>query len=152
MRAVGFLTAGVLVLGLGLTGCGSDGGSEGAAALTVEGAYMPQPVSRMAAGFLTVTNDGGADDTLKSVTSDIAGEVTVHETVGQSMRQVSGLDVPAHGELVLESGGNHLMFERLTHLPEEGETVSVVLHFAESDPVTVDMPVKPMTYRPDPGN
>ncbi|MFD0316056.1 copper chaperone PCu(A)C [Streptomyces flavalbus] len=151
MRAAGSLLAGVLVLGLGLTACGSDEES-GDAVLSVGGAYMPQPVSRMAAGFLTVTNDGGADDTLKSVTSDIAGEVTVHETVDQSMREVSGLDVPAHGKLVLESGGSHLMFEQLKHMPKEGETVSVVLHFAQSDPVTVEMPVKPMTYRPDPGN
>ncbi|MBC7269990.1 MAG: copper chaperone PCu(A)C, partial [Streptomyces sp.] len=117
------------------------------------GAYMPQPVSdSLAAGFLTVTNDGGDDDTLESVTSDIAGEVTVHETVGQSMREVDGLDVPAHGKLVLESGGNHLMFEQLKRKPKEGETVSVVLHFAHTDPVTVEMPVKPMTYRPASGN
>ncbi|MFE6282893.1 copper chaperone PCu(A)C [Streptomyces sp. NPDC057877] len=145
--AVAVLTAGALALTL--AGCGSG---EAGAGLSVGGAYMPQPVSDMAAGFLTVSNDGGTDDTLESVTSDIAGEVTVHETEGQSMREVDGLDVPAHGKLVLESGGNHLMFERLKRKPKEGETVSLVLHFAQADAVTVEMPVKSMTYRPASGN
>ncbi|MBQ1091786.1 copper chaperone PCu(A)C [Streptomyces sp. B93] len=149
--AVAVLASGALALVL--AGCGSGDGGEAGAGLSVDGAYMPQPVSdSLAAGFLTVTNDGGDDDTLESVTSDIAGQVTVHETVGQSMREVDGLNVPAHGKLVLESGGNHLMFEQLKRKPKEGETVSVVLHFAHTDPVTVEMPVKPMTYRPASGN
>ena len=83
------------------------------AELSVSGAYMPQPVSAsMAAGFLTVTNKGGTKDELTSVTSDV-GEVTAHETVGSSMQEAKDLAVPAHGQLVFKSGGNHLMFEKL---------------------------------------
>jgi copper(I)-binding protein len=136
-----------------LAGCG-DSGSDGssAAELSVDAAYIPQPVSdTMAAGFLTITNKGDAEDALTSVTS-AAGEVTVHETAGGTMKQVDRLPVPAHGELVLESGGNHLMFEKLKHRPEQGETVSIELHFSHSDPVTVEMPVKPATYRPTAGH
>lgn len=131
-----------------LTGCG---GSEAASApeLSVGAAYMPRPVSAgMAAGFLTVTNDGGTADELTSVTSRAAGEVTVHETVDGAMREAGRLTVPAHGRLVLESGGSHLMFEGLRKRPEEGDTVPVELRFARSGPVTVDLPVKPATYRP----
>jgi copper(I)-binding protein len=114
---------------------------------------MPQPVSdEMAAGFLTVTNKGGAADELTSVTSDIAGQVTVHETVGSAMQEVKSLKVPAHGELVLKSGGNHLMFEQLKRKPKEGQTVSVELHFAHSGPIEVEMPVKSATYRPKTGH
>ncbi|PSM39197.1 hypothetical protein C6Y14_32510 [Streptomyces dioscori] len=135
-----------------LTGCGnsdSDGSGGSGGGLSVGSAYMPQPVSdSMAAGFLVIANDGGADDRLSSVTSDVAGEVTIHTTVGQSMEQVKDLDIPAHGKLVLESGGDHLMFEKLKRKPKEGDTVSLELRFTESDPIKVEMPVKSATYQP----
>ncbi|MDO0913537.1 copper chaperone PCu(A)C [Streptomyces sp. DT2A-34] len=132
-----------------LAGCGSG---DSKAELSVSGAYMPQPVSdSMAAGFLTVTNKGGTKDELTSVTSDV-GEVTAHETVGSSMREVKDIDVPAHGRLVFKSGGNHLMFENLKRKPKQGEKVTVQLHFAESGTVTVEIPVKSATYSPKTGH
>jgi copper(I)-binding protein len=141
-----FVLAGSLVL----AGCGSDGS---AADLSVSAAYMPQPVSdSMAAGFLTISNDGGSKDELTSVTSDVAGSVTVHETVGGAMEEVDTLDVPAHGRLVLSSGGNHLMFEKLKRKPKQGEKVTVELHFAESGTVEVEMPVESATYTPKTGH
>ncbi|GJF21188.1 MULTISPECIES: copper chaperone PCu(A)C [Streptomyces] len=153
MRGRPALAAVAVIGALVLAGCGDSGsGGASAAALSVDAAYIPQPVSdTMAAGFLTITNKGDTEDELTSVTS-AAGEVTVHETAGGTMKQVDRLSVPAHGELVLESGGNHLMFEKLKHRPEQGETVSIELHFSHSDPVTVEMPVKPATYRPTAGH
>lgn len=140
-----------LAAALALAGCGSDG-SDARAAISVGSAYMPQPVSDMAAGFLTIDNKGGAKDELTSVTSDIAGSVTVHETVDGAMEEVTNLTVPAHGQLVFKSGGNHLMFEKLKREPKQGQTVSVELHFAKSDPVVVKMPVKSATYNPTTGH
>ncbi|CAL9494497.1 hypothetical protein SUDANB132_03310 [Streptomyces sp. enrichment culture] len=136
---------------LTLAGCGGSGGSGGGADLSVDSAYMPQPVSDMAAGFLTITNDGDTGDRLTSVTSDL-GEVTVHETVDGAMQEVEALDIPAHGSLVLESGGNHLMFEQLKQRPKQGQKVAVELRFDRSDPVTVEIPVKPATYTPKTGH
>lgn len=142
------LAAATVIGALVLSGCGDSGSDSSAADLSVGAAYIPQPVSdSMAAGFLTITNEGGAKDELTSVTSN-AGDVTVHETVDGTMKEVDRLPVPAHGQLVLKSGGNHLMFEKLKQRLEQGQTVSVELHFAHSDPVTVDMPVKVATYRP----
>ncbi|WP_086867198.1 copper chaperone PCu(A)C [Streptomyces viridochromogenes] len=139
-----------LVGALLLAGCGS--GDDSAADLSVSGAYIPQPVSdSMAAGFLTVTNAGGTEDELTSVTSDI-GEVTAHETVDSAMREAKDLAVPAHGSLVFRSGGNHLMFEKLKRQPQQGEKVTVELHFAESGTVTVEIPVKSATYNPKTGH
>ncbi|MFE9771102.1 copper chaperone PCu(A)C [Streptomyces sp. NPDC005931] len=151
------------VLSLTLVGCGGSDGPDTTAApdsgsgggkpvLSVSGAYMPQPVSDLAAGFLTITNKGGAADRLTSVDSDVAGQVTVHETVDGSMREVDGLDIPAGGRLVLKSGGNHLMFEQLKQKPKQGRSVSVELRFARSEPVTVEMPVKPATHTPKSGH
>lgn len=147
------ITAAALVA---LTGCGSSGSSSGdssAAKLSVKSAYMPQPVTEaMAAGYLVIENGGGTADELTSVTSDLAQDVTVHETTGQSMREVAGLKVPADGELVLETGGNHLMFENLKRKPKEGETVSLRLNFTKSEAITVEMPVKSATYQPTSGH
>ncbi|MFF7641753.1 copper chaperone PCu(A)C [Streptomyces canus] len=133
-----------------LAGCADSGdSSEG---LTVSGAYIPQPVSAdMAAGYLTISNPGSSKDELTSVTSD-DGEVTMHETTGGAMEQVSRLPVPAHGQLVFKSGANHLMFEKLKQTPKQGGTVTVQLHFATSDPVVVKMPVKSATYVPETGH
>jgi copper(I)-binding protein len=142
-------SAAVITGALVLTGCG--GSDDAKAELGVSAAYMPQPVSDMAAGFLSITNKGGAKDELTSVTSDL-GSVTVHETVGQAMEEVKTLDVPAHGQLVFKSGGSHLMFDKLKRKPKQGETVTVKLHFAKSGPITVEIPVKSATYNPTTGH
>ncbi|MGW2170954.1 copper chaperone PCu(A)C [Streptomyces sp. NPDC001705] len=149
--------AALAVIGtLALAGCGggdsgaADSGASGAsgAELSVGAAYIPQPVSAsMAAGFLTITNKGDSDDELTSVTSG-AGDVTVHETVDGTMKEVDRLKIPADGQLVFKSGGNHLMFENLKQQPKQGQSVTVELHFAQSDPVTVKVPVKAATYQP----
>ena len=136
-----------------LAACGSGTDADGRPELSVRAAYIPQPVSdTMAAGFLTVVNKGGAQDELTSVTSTAAGSVTLHRTIGSSMEEVTALDVPAHGQLVFKSGGNHLMFEKLKSKPMQGGTVTVELHFASSDPLKVEIPVKSATYDPTTGH
>ncbi|MBL1107882.1 copper chaperone PCu(A)C [Streptomyces sp. 5-8] len=140
---------------MALTGCSGSGSKSGAgeAELSVSSPYMPQPVSAdMAAGFLTITNEGGAEDTLTSVTSDVAGQVTMHSTTGGAMAEKSSFSIPAHGRLVFTSGGNHLMFEELKRAPKQGQTVAVRLTFAKSGPLTVEMPVKSATYNPSTGH
>ncbi|EGE43254.1 copper chaperone PCu(A)C [Streptomyces sp. SID4928] len=138
--------AGVLALtaGAALAGCSSDGAPD----LKVVGAYLPQPVSDMAAGFLVVRNSGDAGDRLTSVTSPLSDDVTIHETKNQKMREVSSFEVPANGELDLERGGNHIMFMKLKQKPKQGEKVSVELHFEKADPIKVDLPVKETTHNP----
>ncbi|MER5497927.1 MULTISPECIES: copper chaperone PCu(A)C [unclassified Streptomyces] len=139
--------AGVVALatGLALAGCST---SDGEPQLEVTGAFMPQPVGDMAAGFLVVKNDGGASDRLTSVTSPLSDDVTIHETKNQAMRMVTSFEVPAGGELNLERGGNHIMFMKLKQRPEQGEKVSIELHFEKADPIKVDLPVKETTYNP----
>ncbi|MFI0187915.1 copper chaperone PCu(A)C [Streptomyces sp. NPDC017082] len=153
-RRTAGLAAGALAGALTLTGC-SDSGSNAPdrADLSVASPYMPQPVSAdMAAGFLTITNEGGAGDELTAVSSDVAGQVTMHSTSGGAMAEESSFGIPAHGRLVFRSGGNHLMFEKLKRAPKQGQTVTVKLTFAKSGPLTVEMPVKAATYTPSTGH
>lgn len=152
-RRAAVLTAGALAGALALVGCSGSGTGSDKAELAVGSSYMPQPVSAdMAAGFLTITNKGGAGDELTSVTSDVAGEVTMHSTVGGAMTEKSSFAIPAHGRLVFRSGGNHLMFEKLKRAPKQGQTVTVKLTFSKSGPLTVEMPVKSATYNPSTGH
>ncbi|NJP99177.1 copper chaperone PCu(A)C [Streptomyces zingiberis] len=131
---------------LALSGCGS------APELTARDGYVPQPVmADMAGGFLTVVNTGDTADRLTRVTSDISDDVELHRTQDGTMRQVRSLEVPAGGELVLSRGADHIMFKELRRTPVEGEKVTVTLHFAESDPLEVTLPVKATTYRPAAG-
>ncbi|MFD3927886.1 copper chaperone PCu(A)C [Streptomyces sp. NPDC058614] len=142
------------VAALALAGCGADSsaGTSAKPDLKVTGAYMPAPsMDTMAAGFFTVTNSGGAD-TLTSVTSDLSDDVTLHATKGGTMEEKESFAVPADGTLDFASGGNHLMFENLTHQPKQGEKVAVELHFAKSGTVKVSMPVKSATYNPKTGH
>ncbi|MER6911410.1 copper chaperone PCu(A)C [Streptomyces sp. NPDC000594] len=153
------MTGTVLALcaGLTLAGCStagtpakadSDGGGD-RPRLSVAGAFMPRPVGDdMAAGFLTVRNDGGTADRLTSVTSTLADEVTMHTAKDQRMHEVDSFAVPAEGELSLRRGGDHLMFMGLGKRPAEGDTVTVELRFEKSEPVTVDLPVKSASYNP----
>ncbi|MFW6721683.1 copper chaperone PCu(A)C [Streptomyces sp. MAR4 CNY-716] len=164
------VTAAALSLALGLAACSGedsgtrtkaesgDGGGSGAGPgsgsgsgprLRAEAGFVPQPVMKdLAAGYLTVRNDGAAGDRLTGVSTDLADDVTMHVTEGERMRAVDALDVPAGGELTLARGGSHLMLEKLDRKPEVGEKVSFVLHFAESEPIEVEVPVQPTTYRP----
>ncbi|MEV7200046.1 copper chaperone PCu(A)C [Streptomyces griseoluteus] len=140
-----------LAAALALAGCGSGQGA-GEPELSVSATYMPQPVAAdMAAGFLTVTNRGGEEDELTSVSSDI-GRVTMHSTSGGTMAERTSFAVPAHGRLVFRSGGNHLMFEQLKQKPRQGQTVKLKLGFARSGPLTVEMPVRSATYNPSTGH
>ncbi|MEV1052653.1 copper chaperone PCu(A)C [Streptomyces sp. NPDC049887] len=136
-------TALALSAGPVLAGCSSS-----APELTVDGAFMPQPVGDMAGGFLTVTNSGGTADRLTSVTSSLSDDVQIHETKDLRMRQVTSLDVPPNGELRLERGGDHLMFMDIKKQPQQGDTIDVELHFEKSEPIKVELPVEERTHNP----
>ncbi|MDX3853000.1 copper chaperone PCu(A)C [Streptomyces sp. AK02-01A] len=144
------------VLGVGLTaalalaGCSSDSSASTGSApeLKVSEGYMPQPVSDLAAGFLIVTNSGGTADKLTSVTSDLSDKITIHRTENQKMLMVKSFDIPAGGELDLERGGNHIMFEKVKQRPQQGQKVTIQLHFEKADPIEVELPVKETTYNP----
>ncbi|MEU9760002.1 copper chaperone PCu(A)C [Streptomyces sp. NPDC047985] len=146
-RRTAIACAAALATGVALTLTGCSTASD-EPELEVTGAFMPQPVDHMAAGFLVVKNSGGASDRLTSVTSPLSDDVSMHETKNGAMRMVKSFDIPAGGRLDLERGGNHLMFMKLKEQPKQGDKVSVELHFEKADTIKVDLPVKESTYNP----
>ncbi|MFJ6939237.1 copper chaperone PCu(A)C [Streptomyces sp. NPDC101132] len=147
------LAATALTASFAIAGCAAEdspaGGSDGKPALSVSGAFMPEPVNGdMAGGFLVVENGSDTADKLTSVTSTLSDDVQIHETKNQKMQQVRSMDVPANGELRLERGGSHMMFMGLKSKPKVGDKVAVELHFEKADPVKVELDVKERTYNP----
>jgi copper(I)-binding protein len=64
------------------------------------------------------------------------------------MQEVDSLAVPADGTLQLSRGGTHLMFMGWQKPPAVGDQLELDLTFAHSGTITVEVPVKPLTYRP----
>jgi copper(I)-binding protein len=140
------LTAGAIAV--------ADGGSSAAAPagsrITVAGSYIPLPAGGdgMAAGYLTVRNTGSAADTLIRVSSPGAGSVTMHRSTDTTMQEVDSMPVPAGGTLQLARGGSHLMIMGWQKKPAVGDQLELDLTFAKGGTIAVQVPVKPLTYRP----
>ncbi|MFF5701618.1 copper chaperone PCu(A)C [Streptomyces sp. NPDC012794] len=123
------------------------GTEAGKPAMTVSGAFMPEPVNdKMAGAFMVIKNDSKTADKLVSVTSPLSDDLQIHETKDQKMQQVQSMEVPASGELRLQRGGNHIMFMGLKSQPKVGEKITIELRFEKADPVKVELDVKERTY------
>ncbi|MFB7662840.1 copper chaperone PCu(A)C [Kitasatospora sp. NPDC056138] len=147
---IGAGVATVLTAGTILVACGSGGAGVQKSVLTVADSYIPLPATPggMAAGYLTVKNTGGAADQLVKVSSPAATSVTMHRSTDSTMQEVDSLDVPAHGTLALDRGGNHLMIMGWEKAPALGDRLELDLTFAKGETISVQVPVKPLTYRP----
>jgi periplasmic copper chaperone A len=103
------------------------------------------PGAKVAAGYLTVTNNGTEPDRLLSVASDISSKGEIHEmkvnaeTNVMTMRPVDGGIEIKPGETVkLEPGGYHLMFVGLREPAVQGERFKGTLTFEKSGSVEIE--------------
>lgn len=93
-------------------------------------------------GYLTITNHGGMDERLISVSADFAGRVEIHEMImnGEVMKmreREGGIEIPAGGMAMLKSGGLHLMLMELRETMVPGEMRDVTLTFQSGHSVTI---------------
>ncbi|MBE7733384.1 copper chaperone PCu(A)C [Devosia faecipullorum] len=116
--------------------------------IAISGAFTRAtlPNAPVAGGFLTLTNNGSADDVLVSASSDVAKETQIHEMAMDGnvmkMRQLTdGVVLPAGESVTLKPGGFHIMFMGLKAPLVEGESVEVTLNFAKAGPVAVSLAV-----------
>lgn len=105
------------------------------------------PAGLPAAGYMDVANTGDTSRKLVSVDSDDFGHVMLHQSMQSSgmshMRHVDGIDIPAHGKATLAPGGYHVMLMQPKRALKVGETVTLVLHFADGATQAVAFAVKP---------
>lgn len=104
------------------------------------------PGAKVAAGYLTVKNNGAEADRLTAIESPIAGKAEIHEmavTDGvMTMRPLAGgLEIPAGGEVKLEPGSFHIMFVGLKEPAVEGVKFKGTLTFEKAGKVDVEFAV-----------
>lgn len=92
----------------------------------------PIPGRHMSAGFFILTNNTDEVISITGVNSPQFTRVEIHETTltdGVSrMRELDVLEVPAHGSVVLERGGKHLMLIQARDIGD-----SITLQFLSGD-------------------
>jgi copper(I)-binding protein len=118
------------------------------AEIIVQEAYvrgLPPGVTNTAA-YMTLRNTGDVPLALTGAATDIAGMTMLHRTVARDgmmhMEHVEAIEIPAQGELKLESGGLHLMLMNLKSTPMPGTAVALTLAFADGTTVAVSAPVR----------
>lgn len=107
----------------------------------------PGGEGRMSAAYFLISNFDTEDDVLVSVQSNVAQNVEVHESYEREegmmgMREVTDLELPGQSTVRFEQGGLHVMLIQLTRQLTEGDSFELTLTFQNSDPVTIEVPVR----------
>ena len=149
------LIAGVAVAALGLAGLvrgavpqSSASSIQSASPIVVSEAWIaaPVPPTQAAAGYFTAYNSTNRPQTLLSVVTG-AGESNVLHTANMSA-ETGGVQIPAHGRLVLSPGNGHVMITQLIGTVKAGQNVSMQLTFENLPPVAVTAKVYAPGERP----
>jgi copper(I)-binding protein len=100
------------------------------------------PTATTTAAFMTIQNTGPEEMVLESVTCEIAKVAQIHTMaqVGEimTMKEIGELSVPANGQTVLAPKGYHIMLIGLYKPITEGETIPILLNFADGTIATVN--------------
>jgi copper(I)-binding protein len=134
----------VAVLAVIAGACGGGGDVE------VSDVWARTSANMQNAGAVYMTISGGDEaDRLvgASVASSVAGTAEVHETMMDSegvmkMQEVSAIDVPADGEVMLKPGSFHIMMMMLAEPLETGSEFDVTLTFEKAGDITVTAEVR----------
>ncbi|MBT1443870.1 copper chaperone PCu(A)C [Shewanella sp. JM162201] len=104
---------------------------------------MPPSAPNTAAYFTLINH--GEPTTLVAVSTEIADKAELHTIVTENdvvkMREVSSLELPAHGTLELSERGNHVMLLGLKSALAEGQQVTLNLRFNDGQTLELTLPV-----------
>lgn len=147
IRRSSIAITGVGLAALVLAGCSSPEttSAQTDCPLTVSDMWVKESSLDLAAAFGTISNGAAETDRLVSATAEGIPRVELHTTVDGAMSQVDGFDVPAGGDLVLQSGADHIMFLDLTEKLAPGDTVAMSLQFGSGCTLAVEAPVRPFS-------
>lgn len=136
-----------LVLAALMLVCG-QASSQTSGSIAVENAWSRASPSdvKVAAGYLTIVNDGEEPDRLLSASAPFASATEIHKTSMEDgvmrMRPVQdGVPVPAKSTVMLEPNSYHLMFRGLSEPLQEGDTVQANLTFERAGTVGITIDV-----------
>jgi copper(I)-binding protein len=124
--------------------------SAGEGIVITDAMARPAPLEGGTGGaFLTVRNESGKADRLRSAASPASQTVELHETVDDHgvMRMVpqpDGWEVAPGERLELKPGGKHIMLIGLVRPLKAGDTIEITLNFEKAGAIRVQVPVKEM--------
>lgn len=116
--------------------------------IQVDNAYAraTAPTATTSAVFMTLSNPSNETVSLLSASTPRAGNVELHDMIKQGdvmkMRQVPKIDIPAHGQTLLQPGSLHVMLFDLNSALKDGEKLQVTLNFSNQQTVIIEAPVK----------
>lgn len=117
--------------------------------IMVSDAWVPTapPSAPTHAAYISLHNHGAEPRILVGVKSEAYGMVHLHEsreTDGvMTMSMLHQIEVPAGGMMMMKPGGLHVMLMGPKEPVAEGDTVSLILEFANGDKMPVEAMVKP---------
>ena len=104
--------------------------------------------SSVAAGYMTIKNNGSTTDRLVEGSSDVASKFEVHEMKIEGsvakMRQVKGLEIKPGETVELKPGSLHVMFVGLKKPLSAGDRFKATLVFEKAGSVSIDYDVRAM--------
>ncbi|MBL8097630.1 MAG: copper chaperone PCu(A)C [Anaerolineales bacterium] len=96
--------------------------------------------------YMILHNHTDVDDALLGVSTDVAEAAELHLSAVQNdvmtMTQQERIEIPAGDEVVLESGGYHIMLINLKQDLQVGDEITITLNFENYPDVMVTVPVK----------
>jgi copper(I)-binding protein len=124
--------------------------------LSTSAAWSRPTVSAAMAGVVYVTvKDSGAPTTLVSVSTPIAAQAEMHQSVMRNgmmeMLPVKSLPIAPDAPITFSPDGYHIMLTGLTQPLSAGQTFPLTLTFANGGSVTTTVTVQPMMASAPPG-
>ena len=116
--------------------------------ITVNNAWIAEapPVSRVHAGYFTLHNGGSKPVTLKTVSSEMYGNIEMHLSIEKdgvsSMQWLQQIEIPAGEDVAFAPGGYHLMLFRPVKRLKQGDEVKLHFGFADGSRITTTAIVK----------
>lgn len=112
-----------------------------------DGWVRPGAEGETSSVYMTITNETATDDTLLSVSSEIAEEAELHESYDSdnettSMRPAGKQAIDSGNKLRLEPGGLHVMLMDLKEDLAVGDSVSISLEFSHVGAENITVPVQ----------
>lgn len=106
------------------------------------------PAHLPAGGYVTLQNNGSSIARLTAAHSTTYHSVMLHQSSTgnngmSSMNAVGQLTIAAQGKTTLAPAGYHLMLEQATRVLKPGDTVDIILDFADGSHLPVRFLVRP---------
>ena len=118
--------------------------------LVVDDPYvrLAPPNAPASGAFMVIRNTANADRKLLRAESPAAKTVELHTHINDNgvmkMREVTQIEIKAHGQTELKPGSYHVMLINLTQPLKEGDTVPITLKFDDGSTQQIAAPVRKM--------